>query len=154
MKAINQAVYDFMDERMGIYVNPYKVEIVLEEQDCIGASCDWPGESDDDYYYLELVFDSDTIDTFTTVFGIKLINQIDAIQPALLLELYRQGKTVIHSAIDHPPIYYLLQFRKQHNIISVTGSEEEKSEEVHEPLETPKEYMAYTLQHFQLTGKS
>ena len=155
MKAITQAVYDFMDKRLGIYVNPHHVEIILDEEDAISVSCNWPGEAvaAHDPFFIELEYDSSTIDEFITVFGITSLRHIGAIKPALLMELYRKGQVVIFSAINTPPFYYSLHFRKQHNTITATASNNTASA-VHETLETPKDFIAYTLQHFQLAGKS
>jgi hypothetical protein len=153
MDQINQAVYDFMDKRMGIYVNRYKVEIILDEEDNISVSCHWPDEHMHKAFFIELEFDSDTIAEFTTVFGITSVQHMCAIQPALLMELYQQGKVVIFSAIDNPPGYYSLHFRKQHNTIWVKG-ENNIEQEVKEPLETATQFLAYTQQHYQLAGKS
>ena len=153
MKTINQEVFDFMDKRLGIYVNPHNVEFLLDEKDAISVSCDWPGKHVIEAFFIELEFDSDTIDEFTTVFGITLLEHISAITPVLLMELYRQGKAVIFSAIDKPPLYYSLHFRKADNIIFAKGLNNIE-QEVDLRLETPKEFIAYMLQHFQLTGKS
>lgn len=154
MKDINQAVYDFMDKRLGIYVNPYRVEIILDEADAIGVSCHWPGEpAHEATFFIELEFNSATIEEFNTVFGITKIRQLDGITPALLLELYLKGKAVIFSAIDTPPVFYSLHFRKRHNEVSVKGADNVESA-VHELLETPKDFMTYTRQHYQLAGRS
>lgn len=154
MKKINQAVYDFMDKRLGVYTNPHHVEISLDEENAIAVSCNWPNAPvQEALFFIELQFDSETIEEFTTVFDITLVRHLDAITPALLLELYRQGKAVLFSAIDKPPNLYALHFRKQHNVLSVKGANN-KEEEVHALLETPNEYKIYTQQHFQLAGKS
>lgn len=154
MKAINQVVYDFMDRRLGIYTNPYKVEILLDEENAIAVSCNWPDEPvHEALFFIELQFDCATIEEFTTVFGITLVRHLDTITPAVLLELYRQGKAAIFSAIEKPPNFYCLHFRKQHNVVSVTGANNIE-EVVHALLETPNEFKIYTQQHFQLAGKS
>jgi hypothetical protein len=153
MESINQAVYDFMDKRLGIYVNPFNVEIILDEEDAISVSCGWPGEPVHAPFFIELEFDSPTIEEFVTVFGITSIAHIGTITPALLMELYYQGKVVIFSAIDKPPVFYSLHFRKRQNKLSVKGSNNIE-EEVKDTLETTREFMTYTLQHFHLAGKS
>jgi hypothetical protein len=153
MKAITQAVYDFMDKRLGIYVNPYNVEIILDEEDAISVSCNWPGQVVQEPFFIELEYDSSTIDEFVTAFGITSIRHIGAIKPALLMELYGKGQVVIFSAINNPPFLYSLHFRKQHNKITVKESNNKVSA-VNELLETPKDFITYTLQHFQLAGKS
>lgn len=154
MKDINQAVYEFMDKRLGIYVNPYKVEIILDEADAIGVSCNWPGEPQQEASsFIELEFDSATIEEFNTVFGITVISHLDTIKPALLLELYLKGKAVIFSAIDTPPVFYSLHFQKRHDVVSVKGADNVESA-VYDLLETPKDFMTYTRQHYQLAGRS
>lgn len=153
MTAINQAVFDFMDKRLGIYVNPYNVEFILDEEDAISVSCDWPEAPADEVFYIELEFDSDTIEEFTNAFGITLIRHIGTVTPDLLIELYLKGKANIFIAIDDPPIFYSLHFRKLHNKISVKRADDVE-EAINEKLVTPKEFMAYTFQHFQLAGKS
>jgi hypothetical protein len=153
MQAITQAIYEFLDKRSGIYLNPHNVEIILDEEDAISVSCNWPGEAVQGPFFIELEYDSATIDEFVTVFGITSLKHIGAIQPALLMELYRKGQVVIFSAINNPPFFYSLHFRKQHNTITAKASDKVELA-VHELLETPKDYIAYTLQHFQLAGKS
>ena len=153
MKATTRAVYDFLDKRQGIYVNPHHVEIILDEEDGISVSCSWPGEFVYEPFFIELEFDSPTIDEFITVFCITSVRHLGAIKPALLMELYRNGQVVIFSAINTPPFFYSLHFRKQHNTITAKESNNAESA-VSEPLETPKDFISYTLQHFQLAGKS
>lgn len=155
MKKINQAVYEFMDKRLlGVYTNPHHVEIILDEDNAISVSSNWPDAPvQEALFFIELQFNSETIEEFTTAFGITLVRHLDAITPAVLLELYRQGKAVLFSAIDKPPNWYALHFRKKHNVLSVKGANN-KEEEVHALLETPNEFKIYTQQHFRLAGKS
>jgi len=153
MKTITRAVYDFMDRRLGLYANPFEVEIILDERDAISVSCQLPGERTHNPFFIELEFDSDTIEEFVSAFGITSVRHMATIRPLLLMELYHQGKAVIFSAINNPAYNYSLHFRKQHNIILVKGTDNVE-ETVHEPLETSKEYTAYTLQHYRLAGKS
>lgn len=153
MKAITRAVYDFMDQRLGIYVNPHQVEILLDEEDAISVSCHWPGDPVQEPFFIELEYDSATIEEFVTVFGITTLRHIGAITPAILMELYRKGQVVIFSAISTPPFFYSLHFRKQHNTITATAANK-VAYAVTGLLETPRDFMTYTLQHFQLAGKS
>jgi hypothetical protein len=153
MNTITQAVYDFLDKRLGFYINPHHVEIILDEEDAISVSCNWPGAPAIDPFFIELEYDSRTIDEFVKVFGITITNDIGTITPELLMELYRKGEVVIFSAINNPPFFYSLHFRKQHNKITATNANHAASA-VTALLETPKDYMNYTLRHFQLAGKS
>jgi hypothetical protein len=153
MKSINRAVFDFMDERLGIYVNPYNVEFILDEEDAISVSCHFPHEVTYKTFFIELEFDSNTIAEFTNAFGITSLKHLGTIDPDLLMTLYQQGKATIFSAIDTPPSYYTLHFRKQHNLTLVKG-ENNIELAVTTPLETPNQFLAYTLQQYQLTGKS
>jgi hypothetical protein len=153
MNTITQAVYDFLDKRLGFYTNPHDVEIILDEDDAISVSCNWPGAQAIDPFFIELEYDSRTIDEFVTVFGITTTNHISTITPALLMELYTKGEVVIFSAINNPPFFYALHFRKQHNTITAKNGNQAASA-VTALLETPKDFMNYTLQHFQLAGKS
>jgi hypothetical protein len=154
MKAITRAVYDFLDKRLGFYTNPHDVEIILDEDDAISVSCNWPGAPVDEPFFIELEYDRSSIDEFIKVFGITTVKHIGAIKPEGLMELYKKGKVVIFSAINTPPAsYYSLHFRKQHDTITAKASNNEVSA-VHALLETPKDFFIYTLQHFQLAGKS
>ncbi len=154
MKAINRAVYDFLDKRLGFYTNPHDVEIVLDEDDAISVSCNWPGAPVDKRFFIELEYNPSTIDEFITVFGITTVRHIGAITPEGLMELYRTGKVVIFSAIHTSPAsFYSLHFRKQQNTITVKASNNQESA-VNALLETPNDFFTYTLQHFYLAGKS
>jgi len=153
MKAITRAVYNFMDRRLGLYANPFDVEIILNEVDAISVSCKFPGEPFYNPFYIELEFDSDTIDEFVSAFGITSVKHITTIQPELLMELYHQGKAVIFSAINNPDHAYALHFRKQQNKILVKGANNVE-EVINDSLETSNEFIAYTLQHYRLAGKS
>ena len=153
MKPINRAVFDFMDERMGIYVNPYNVEFILDEEDAISVSCHWPNEPVHKVFFIELEFDSDTIEEFVDAFGITSLRHMGTVNPDLLMQLYQQGKATIFSAIDTPPTYYTLHFQKRHDTTWARG-ENNIEQPVSVPLETPNQFLAYTLQHYQLAGKS
>ena len=139
MEAITRAVYDFLDKRLGVYMNPHQVEIILDEEDAISVSCNWPGDPVAEPFFIELEYDCPTIDEFVTVFGITSVRQIGAIKPEVLMELYRKGQVVIFSAINNPPFIYSLHFRKQDNTITATASNNEASA-VHALLETPKDF--------------
>lgn len=153
MNTITQAVYDFLDKRLGFYTNPHQVEIILDEEDAISVSCNWPGAPVIEPFFIELEYDPSTIDQFVKVFGITKISHIGAITPAVLMELYRKGEVVIFSAVNTPPFVYTLHFRKQKNILTATTANKAAST-VTALLETPKDFMNYTLQHYQLAGKS
>jgi hypothetical protein len=153
MNTNTQAVYDFLDKRLGFYINPHQVEIILDEEDAISVSCKWPGAVMIDPFYIELEYDSTTIDEFVAVFGITATNHIGTITPDQLMELYTKGEAVIFSAINNPPLIYALHFRKQQNTLTVKTANNAASA-VTALLETPKDFMNYTLQHYQLAGKS
>lgn len=153
MNTINQAVYDFLDKRLGMYTNPHDVEILLDEEDAISVSCRWPGAPVDEPFFIELEYDPSTISAFVKTFGITKIRHIGAITPDVLMELYRKGEVVIFSAIDTPPFVYTLHFRKQNNTITVKAANNASSV-VTALLETPKDFFIYTHQHYQLAGKS
>jgi hypothetical protein len=150
---ITRAVYDFLDKRLGMYTNPHHVEIILDEKDAISVSSHWPGAPVEEPFFIELEYDSSTIEEFITAFGITKIRHIGAITPELLMELYRKGEVVIFSAIDTPPFVYTLHFRKQNNTITATTANNAASI-VTALLETPKDFFIYTNQHYQLAGKS
>ena len=153
MQAITRAIYDFLDKGLGIYINPHQVEIILDEDDAIHVSCNWPGDPVQEPFFIELEYYSSTVEEFVRVFGITTVRQIGAIKPEVLMELYRKGKVVIFSAISTPPFFYSLYFRKQHNTLTATASNNIASA-VTALLETPKDFMIYTRQHYQLAGKS
>ena len=153
MNTINQAVYDFLDRRLGFYTNKHHVEIILDEEDAISVSCNWPGAPVVEPFFIELEYDPSTIDQFVKIFGITTISHIGAITPEVLMELYRKGEVVIFSAINNPPFVYTLHFRKQNNTITAKAANKTASI-VTALLETPKDFMNYTLQHYQLAGKS
>ncbi len=153
MNTINQAVYDFLDKRLGMYTNSHHVEILLDEEDAISVSSHWPGAPVAEPFFIELEYDPSTIDAFVKAFGITKIRHIGAITPDVLMDLYRKGEVVIFSAINTPPFVYALHFRKQNNTITVKAANNASSV-VTALLETPKDFFIYTNQHYQLAGKS
>ena len=153
MNTINQAVYDFLDKRLGFYTNPHHVEIILDEKDAVSVSCNWPGPPVDEPFFIELEYDPSTIDEFVKAFGITKIRHIGAITPNRLMELYLKGVVVIFSAINTPPFFYTLHFRKQNNTLTVKAANHAATL-VTALLVTPKDFFIYTHQHYQLAGKS
>lgn len=147
MKNIHKAVSEFIIDQ-GIYDNPHNVEIVTYHDDYVSVASDWPGEiSEGEDIYLELYFESNTIAEFTRIFGIKSIDDLKHITQEFLLYLYKQGNAVLCCNIDKSSTYYSLKFRKQNNKILATD-EDEIEHVTTALLETPQQFMDYTLQHF------
>ena len=146
MKKTQKAVSEFIIDQE-IYDNPYNVEIVTYYDDTVSVAADWPGEPGEGEIYVELFFESDTIAEFTRIFGIGTVDDLDHITPEFLLNLYKQGKAVICCTIDNLNTYYTLQFRKQNNHLFATD-DEEIEQVTTGSLETPQQFMDYTLQRF------
>jgi hypothetical protein len=146
MKNTYEAVSEFIIDQE-IYDNPHKVEIVTYYDDTVTVSAYWPDEICEGDMYLELFFESNTIAEFTRVFGIRCIDDLEHITPDSLHNLYKQGKAVICCTIDNMNTYYSMQFRKQNN--NILAKDDEEIERITtELLETPQQFMDYTLQHF------
>ena len=146
MKNTYEAVSEFIIDQE-IYDNPNKVEIVTYYDETVSVASDWPGAITEGDIYLELFFESSTIDEFTRTFGIVSVDDIDHITQEFLLTLYKQGKAAICCNIDNLNTYYSLQFRKQNN--NILATDEEEIEHITTGLlETPQQFMDYTLQHF------
>src|SRR5882762_6190941 len=105
MTKTQNAISEFITDQE-IYDNPNNVEIVTYYDDTISVGADWPGETSEGEIYLELFFESDTIEEFIRVFGIRTVDDIDHITPETLLNLYQQGKAAICCTIDNIITYY------------------------------------------------
>ncbi len=138
-------VRDFIDEHE-IYNNLHDVEIVTHFDDSVGVVSNWPGELSEGDIYIELYFESNTIEEFIQAFGIQRIDDLKNITQEFLLNLYAAGKAIIWCSID-TLTYYSLQFRKQNNKILATDDRQIEHVTT-ELLETPQQFMDYTQQHF------
>jgi len=151
MKNINDAIKVFMKD-LAVYDNPHDVEIVLNEDDSVIVAATWPGE-DHEGFNLEFCFESNTLTEFTQAFEIQSPEGLTQITPAIIINLYQQGKASVYCAVDNvigSSNYYPLYFRKKNNSMRATdgyGNEHQ----VLVLLETPEQFIEYTKERYLLS---
>lgn len=150
MNTIEQEVYDFMENHLGIYDNPHDIEIAMDSNS-ISLESRWPGQDAKGDMYVGLWFESETIAEFIQIFGITSVACMNTITPFVMLNLYQKGLTEIYCCIDTSLTFYSLYFNKQNDMV-LAKNDEGLMNEVTEDLETPEQFMQYTLNHFRTAG--
>lgn len=141
MKPISKAIQEYMEDCLGIYDNPYGVEICFFE-DLICISANWPRVVLDDYHSLELAFECCTFDEFTNTLALSHISEFHALTPGRLLELYLDGKAEVRCFIDRIVASYELNFLKKGKILWARNHNDDKHI-VPISLDTPTQFFEY-----------
>jgi hypothetical protein len=147
MYKIEKEVQDFMENQLGIYVNPQDVEITTGLDFSVILAVDFEEEETEDIS-VGLMYLCDTLQEFVTVFNIEALGQIKSIARKEIMDLYRQGKAYMYCAIDGYESY-ILYFLKQGGKM-VAKTEDDEVHEVAELLETPQQLKEYTREHFRV----
>src|SRR5205814_3474432 len=92
---IQEEVEYFMEDQMGVYVNPHDVELIMNLDASMLAAVVWPGVQVAEDRTVEIIVDCGSMDEFIETFHIGRVLDIGRITPEMLLELYRQGKAEI-----------------------------------------------------------
>ena len=144
MKSLIAAVTHFMHNH-GIYDNDHDVEIVISADDSLMIAANWPGESNNNGFNIEIYLECRTIADLIRLFELKAVKDLLNITPVFLINLFDQGKADICCAIDSYPNYYPMQFRK--TIHGMTATNDQELEHfVTVLLETPEQFREYTQQ--------
>lgn len=147
MYKIEKEVQDFMENQLGIYVNPQDVEITTGLDFSVILAVDFEEEETEDIS-VGVMYLCDTLQEFVTVFNIEALGQIKSIARKELMDLYRVGKAYMYCAIDgyeSCTLYFLKQGGKM-----VAKTEDDEVHEVVELLETPQQFIEYTREHFRV----
>jgi hypothetical protein len=147
MYKIEKEVQDFMENQLGIYVNPQNVEITTGLDFSVILAVDFEEEETEDIS-VGVMYLGDTLKEFVTAFNIEGLGQIKKIARQELMDLYRQGKAYMYCAIDgyeSRTLYFLKQGGKM-----VAKTEDDEVHEVAELLETPQQLKEYTKEHFRM----
>ena len=148
MENINEAVRNFLDDQVRYY-SPQHAEFITFEDNTVFVSTNWPDLKYDENFYVNLFFESKTIEEFVDVFGIKSVNDLNNITSDSLLQLFHMGKADVCCAIDNHETSYELRFRKKNNKMMVTD-EKGVVHEIPEILQTAQQFKDYIHQHWML----
>jgi hypothetical protein len=147
MKHTEKEILNLFDQSGGIYTNPHEVELtLLEEEVCMSIS--WPDMEFDEDIMLEVVHNSPTISHFIKEIGLTSSAGIDNITPSTLMNMYHLGKACVFCLIDQYP-GFSMYFRRQNNKLIAMG-DCNINHVVPVCLQTPEQFISYTLQHYRL----
>jgi hypothetical protein len=152
MENIEKAVRYYLEDHMDTFLTLHEVEITTQLfiDDAVFAAADYPGAPKSNGMNLEVTFSVDTVPEFISTFDLRSAEQINQIKPQDLMELYHQDKGEVSCFIDGH-YGYSMYFRKQGKLM-FARDDEDKEHEMAVVLETPQQFMDYTLQQFQIAA--
>jgi hypothetical protein len=142
-------VYYFLaDNAAPQYVNPQKVGFILNPDESVMVSYGIEDRPEKD---IELVlrYTSDSFNDFIREFQLAGVQDLQAISPDRLQELYYKGQAEFNCIFEVKLFYFSLRFRLQGNKMIVCD-DNDNTYELDEILETPGQIMEYTRQQARL----
>jgi hypothetical protein len=143
-----QTIYDFLDNRLGVYKNRPGVEFCVNNDDSVHVNY-WIKDAPMQDTCLEfgLCYTSSNFNHFISDFGFTGLKQLRAFTSDDLWEMYYKGQVEFYCLITGKKIYFALYFRLEDNKIIVHDDHDHvyKPDEI---LQTPFQFMQYTQQQF------
>jgi hypothetical protein len=144
---IAQALYDFLDQNLMLYVTRQGIEISAEREDLITLAADWPNHEEGGDYSLELVYENETLEGFIQTFNIKTVDDIEEITIQMMIDLYVKGVVQVLCAFDTADYYYALIFRRRDSHTTEAKDARDQIYIIAYPVETPEQFIEYTRLH-------
>jgi hypothetical protein len=147
MKNVEQQLMDYIDDQEHYKLTTRNGIIISSPDfDFLKAEFKWPGTED---AYLSVCFYCEK-KGFVKILGIKNVQDIYAITPGRLMEMYYEGlaEMVCFVAIEYT---YCMSFQKLGHIILAENDRAVKhTVPLFEKLEAPSQFIAYAKQYYQL----
>ncbi len=147
MSRASKYIYNFLDDHLGLYDNQQGIEFCMNIDDSIFVIYGIKDPPLEEYIDFGLLYPSNTFNNFMRDFGFAGTQQLKALSPERLWEMYYTGKAEIYCTIVVKVIFYALYFRREGTKM-IVRDDYDKEYELGEILQTPMQFAEYTQQQF------
>jgi hypothetical protein len=149
MNKASKHIYNFLDDHLGLYDNQQGIEFCMNVDDTVFVIYGIKDSPLEAYFDFGLLYPSNTFNNFMRDFRFAGTQQLKALTPAHLWEMYYKGKAEIYCTLVVKVIFFALYFRREGNQM-IVRNDNDIEYELGEILQTPRQFAEYTQQQFLL----
>jgi hypothetical protein len=152
MSRASKYIYNFLDNYPCSYNNRQGIEFVVNVDDSVIVNYVMKDLPLSAYFEFGLCYTSNDFNDFMRDFDFTGTQQLKALSPDRLWELYYKGQAQFYCIFAGKTVYIALYFRLAGNKM-IVSDDHDNEYELGELLQTPSEFVTYTQQQFLLNKK-
>lgn len=149
MNRASKSIYEFLDDHLGLYDNQAGIEFCMNIDETVFVIYGIKDPPLEEYVDFGLLYPSSEFSQFMRDFKFAGTQELIAMKPDKLWEMYHSGKAEVYCTIVVRVIFFCLYFRRQGNKM-IVRDEHDLEYELGEVLQTPRQFLEYTQQQFLL----
>lgn len=147
MTRAERNIYLFLDDKLGLYDKPHGLEFCLNIDNSVFVihPLHPPPEP---WFDFGLLYPCNPFNTFVQDFHFKKSQELIALTPAHLWNMYQNGKVEIYCTLVVKIIFHALYFRRTKNNRMIVRDDHDNEHEIREVFTYPHQFATYTQSHF------
>ena len=145
MDRASKYIYSFLDSHLDSYNNRQGIEFAVNVDDSVIVNYVIKDLPLSEYFEFGLCYTSNDFNEFMRDFGFTGTQQLKALSPEHLWEMYYKGQAEFYCIIAGKTVYITLYFRLAGNKM-IVSDDHDNQYELTRLLQTPSDFITYTQQ--------